>query len=401
MDYRARIFRELQQLGDLPPPTDEAIAHSEKLDHYLRHLATENGGTLFFDEFMEAVLYAPQLGYYEAGATKFGPAGDFVTAPEISSLFGACLAHQIIELFKAGATKQILEFGAGSGALAESMLAELALLDALPDRYLILERSADLSARQAQRLASWQAKGVKVEWLSRMPSHFNGLIVANEVLDAMAVKVWRYHNNTLEEQAVEPRDDGWQKVWHAPSTSLQQWFSALPEPLRSTLPDGYTSEANLQQDGWIRTLGAQLNTGAILVIDYGFPQHEYYHPQRPGTLMCHYRHHAHSEPTYLLGLQDITAHIDFTSLAKSASAVDLTVAGYIDQANFLTNCGLTNIMTRKAGNDLNQMARLAQQAKLLLLPSEMGELFKVMMLTKNLPQHSWLGFMHGDRRHRL
>jgi SAM-dependent MidA family methyltransferase len=401
MNYAERIARDLRRLGSVPHPSAEAIRHGERVDAHLRALADQNGGSLPFDRFMEEALYAPGLGYYAAGATKFGGAGDFVTAPEMSPLFGACMAQTVRDAWEQGADRNILEIGPGTGLLAVSILDALHDDQCPPAQYMMLERSAELRERQRATLATRRHADPRLEWLDDLPDGFSGVIVANEVLDAMACAVWKWSQGQLLELHASPAKDGWKELWLPANPELQAWFDALRSVLREPIPDGYISEAHLQATGWIKTLASVADRAVVLLADYGFPRHEYYHPQRPGTLMCHYRHHAHDQPFLLPGLQDITCHVDFTAIAETASEAGWHVAGYTDQASFLMNTGITNRMTSMAAGDPERMVRLAQQAKMLMLPSEMGELFKVMALTRGLPHRPLLGFTTSDRRARL
>ncbi len=386
-------------ISALPPPTPEALAHSQRLLASIRQAIDQTNGLISFAEFMRLALYAPGLGYYSAGTRKFGAAGDFVTAPELSPLFSQCLARQCQPVLAQLTEGVILEFGAGSGLMAAEILKELARLQCLPTRYYILELSAELRQRQQATLTLHTPELYSlVHWLDSLPSQpLQGIVLANEVLDAMPV-----HRFQLEAQEVLEffvgYDQTQQLVWHLlPTPQLQ--LREMVESLRPQLPVPYVSEVNLMIPGWLQAVADILSKGLILLIDYGFPRNEYYHPQRhQGTLMCHYRHYAHTEPLILVGLQDLTAHVDFTAVAEAAQAAGLQVAGYTSQANFLLACGLTGLLANYAGNDSTYL-RLAQQVKTLILPSEMGELFKVLALTRQL-DIPLLGF-ERDERERL
>lgn len=379
----------------LPLPSPEATAHSQRLTDVIIQKITAAGGILSFAEFMNYALYTPGLGYYSAGARKFGAEGDFVTAPEISPLFSQCLAVQCYQIMTALGGGTLLELGAGSGRMALELLRELERLHCLPENYFILEPSADLKQRQ-QRLLEDNLSAplmARIQWLDRLPTvPITGIILANEVLDAMPVQRFQIQGQTVAEYGVV--HDGSEFMWQflpTPADGLQTAVSTL------ALPDGYVSEMNLRLSAWIHSLAESLVKGAILLIDYGFPRREYYHPQRAqGTLMCHYRHQAHDNPLILVGLQDITAHVDFTAVAEAASIAGLHVAGYTQQANFLLACGLVErLTTYNTPGALTTYLRYAQQAKLLLLPSEMGELFKVIALTREFDT-PLLGFAQDE-----
>lgn len=400
MSHRERLQRQLHRLNPrLPLPSDEAIGHSERLQQQTAaQLASQ---PLPFSAFMADVLYAPGLGYYSAGATKLGAAGDFVTAPEISPLFARCLARQCAEVLRTMDAGELLEFGAGRGVMARDILLELANLNALPSRYLIVEVSADLRQRQQQTLADLPAElANRVVWLDVLPSQFNGVVLANEVLDAMPVTLWRRQHGQLSEMAVTITADGdfgWTEL--PASAALQQWFASLPTELTADWPDDYLSEFHPLQAGWLQSLGRMLQRGVVLLIDYGFPRHEFYHPDRSrGTLMCHYRHHAHPDPLVLPGLQDLTAHVDFTAVAEQALAAGLDVLGYCHQAGFLQSLGLLEMAMQI--DDEREQIIAAQALKRLLMPHEMGELFKVIALGKDMAE-PLTGFALYDMRERL
>ena len=333
------------------------------------------GGWISFARYMELALHAPGMGYYARGARQFGAEGDFVTAPELGALFGRTLARQLQAL-----PGPILELGAGSGALAEALLQEL-------DRdYWILETSSPLRERQAQRLGS------RVRFLERLPERFRGVIVANEVVDAMPVHAVAWRANGVMERGVT-RDLKWEE---RPATG-----TVLNEAKAIDVPAPYESELGLAARGWMRTLGAQLEQGVILIIDYGFPRHEYYHPQRSmGTLMCHTRHRAHGDPFLHPGQQDITAHVDFSALAGAAREAGLDVIGYATQAQFLVNCGITEVLAQANLDNALHYAPIAAEAQQLLSPAEMGELFKVLAVGRGV-NTPLLGFSRGDRSHTL
>ena len=343
---------------------------------------------------MQQALYTPGLGYYSAGMRKFGADGDFVTAPEISPLFAQCVARQCQQVLANFESGVILEFGAGSGIMAVDILKALQELDCLPANYFILEVSSDL---QQQQKIMFQAQAPQflplIEWLSELPTEpLQGIILANEVIDAIPVKRFNVQEDNVAELYVTYDDDSfrWQEQVTKNET-LKQIVTDLE------LPVGYISEVNLAMPAWIQSISNILEIGMVLLIDYGFPSKEFYHPQRDqGTLMCHYRHHSHVDPLILVGLQDITAHVDFTAVAEATVNANLHVAGYTTQANFLLACGLADILFSLNPDDKQNYLPQAKQAKTLILPSEMGELFKVMSLTKNL-DISLLGFSKDER----
>ena len=379
----------------LPIPSAEALGHSQSLVSRLREEIAQNDSWIDFARYMTLTLYAPGLGYYSGGAQKFGIAGDFVTAPEISPLFAQCLAGQVAQVI--GETQgELLELGAGTGRLALELLLELQRLGSLPTRYRILEVSAHLREVQRQTLVMQLPPELyaRVEWLEQLPSSFDGVVLGNEVLDALPVHL-------------VGRDDGIFERGVACKDNTFTWAdrSDLPAKLRATverlpLPDDYLTEVCLAATALLASLAQMLRSGLILFVDYGFPQREYYHPQRDhGTLMCHYRHQAHGDPFVYPGLQDITAHVDFTAVAEAGVAHGLRLAGYTTQAQFLINCGITERLARSPA-DSSAYLQLASQAQKLLSPAEMGELFKVLALTKAY-DGPLLGFSRGDKSHTL
>ena len=384
----------------LTQPTNEEQIHSELLSTYIRQEMEQAGGRLAFDRFMELCLYAPGLGYYVAGARKFGEEGDFVTAPEISSLFGFCLARQCAQVLEEIGSGELFEFGAGTGAMAADILAELEQLDCLPERYLILELSPELKSRQQDTLQQ-RVPGLahKVQWLDQLPDPgFKGVVLANEVLDAMPVQRFRIESGQILEQFVVWEDGRFGSFWDVPVThGLTEEVEALGlEP-----DDGFESELNLRANSWVQELGALVDAGAVILVDYGHSGTEYYHPQRSeGTLMCHYRHRAHTEPLFLPGLQDITAHVDFSAIAEAGLKAGFDVAGYSTQAYFLMGCGLESMLIGSDPNDVDAHMGLVQEIKRLTLPTEMGERFKVLGLSKKL-QQPMMGFCMRDQRERL
>lgn len=381
----------------LPEPDADARAHGARVEAMLARHIHDAGGWLPFDAWMQAALYAPGLGYYSAGSAKFQREGDFTTAPETSPLFGRALAPQVAQILEASRSCAVLEFGAGSGALAAALIPALQALGLAVD-YRILELSADLRARQQSRLSPW---GGQVQWLDALPAAFEGCVLANEVLDAMPVTVFQWDaqgNPELLGVECDPQIHGPNPFRWSPRPAPADVASLIGTRM-PPLP-GYRSEINPQAEAWVRDLGRWLRRGAALLIDYGFPRTEYYHPQRlQGTLMCHFRHHAHDQPLILAGLQDITAHVDFTAMADAALEGSLDVLGYTSQARFLMNAGLTDLI-RLPGEDPALRARQLAAVNTLLSEAEMGELFKVLAVGRGL-DGPLLGFARGDRRDRL
>ena len=384
----------------LPPPSDIALAHSRSVQTMIRDKIHAAGGWISFEQFMNLALYTPGMGYYSSGATKLGSAGDFVTASEISSLFGRTLAQQVIQIYRQTSQTDLLEFGAGSGKLALDLLFELEKSDALPGKYFILEVSAELRQRQQMLLADKAPHLVHlVEWLEQLPAQFNGIILANEVLDAMPVHMVAWHNNELFERGViwQNGQFAWQdrpiqniELHHAASQ-----LTSLINP-HNDVAFTYVSEINLAATHFMRSLANIMQQGIILLIDYGFGRDEYYHPQRSqGTLMCHYRHHAHDDPFFLPGLQDITSHVDFSAISAAAENTELVLLGYTTQAYFLINCGITEILAQTPVEDTNNYLPQANQLQKLVSPAEMGELFKVIVFGKNFSE-PLIGFKNGD-----
>jgi SAM-dependent MidA family methyltransferase len=386
----------------LPVPSPDALAHSQRVTAYLRSLIDGAGGWIPFSRFMEAALYAPGLGYYAAGAMKFGAAGDFVTAPELTPLFGRSLAHAIAPVLApcpgGGRTGgDLLEVGAGSGRLAADLLGELEKLNTLPTRYCILEVSADLRERQQETIArALPHLAERVLWLDALPTHFSGAILGNEVLDALPVELvhWTEEGPRVRGVALEGEAFAWQDRPIA-DPALRARAEAL------NLAPGYLSEINLAAGALIASLARSLDHGLILMIDYGFGESEYYHPQRHmGTLRAHYRHHALDDPFYLPGLCDLTAHVDFSAAARAGTAAGLELAGYTSQAGFLLGSGLADLLMQTPVADATAYLPQANAVQRLVSPAEMGELFKVIALTKGKAA-PLAGFARGDRRHSL
>ena len=371
---------------ELPLPDPQALAASRAL---LGRIAAElgaSGNWISFARYMELALHEPGLGYYAAGARKLGAGGDFVTAPELSPLFARTLARQIGELLEPG--DAVLEFGAGSGLLAEVLLSELEGV-----KYEILETSPELRERQQQRL------GNRVQWLDRLPQKFRGVMLANEVADAMPVHALAWTRDGIRERGVCANEG--QLAWS--DRAAQGAVLAAAREIDVAIPPSgrYESELALFARAWMRSLGRFLERGAILVIDYGFPGREFFHPQRSmGTLACHYRHHVHGDPFFVPGLQDITAHVDFSALGRAAAEAGLKVLGYASQAQFLVNCGITDLLAEENPADAKRYLPAAAAAQKLLSPAEMGELFKVLAVGRGIDA-PLLGFSSGDRSHAL
>lgn len=383
----------------LPTPDPDASLHSRRLQVHIADAIADAGGWISFARFMELALYAPGLGYYSGGARKFGAAGDFVTAPELTPAFAQSLATQVVQIMAVSAP-QILEVGAGSGRLAADLLAELAQRGATPERYQILELSGELRERQRQTIAATVPHLLaRVHWLDTLPSHLDGLVLANELLDAIPAHLVRWQDDTIAERGVSLGDDGFEWVERPATGAVLARARELSGNV--TAGEGYLSEIGLAAAAWTASWAAILGRGALLLIDYGFPRREFYHPQRnEGTLMCHYRHHAHPDPFFLPGLQDITVHVDFTAIAEAGTEAGLDFLGYTNQATFLLNCGLTDVLARTPATDAARYLPLANAVHKLISPAEMGELFKVIALGRGIDE-PLVGFAAGDQSSKL
>lgn len=409
----------------LPEPDEQAKKHSQLLSQRIQSACRASDGWIRFADFMNIALYEPALGYYSGGLQKFGQKGDFITAPEVSPLFGQCLANQIAEVMRnsdrasenkvsaamAGAGKTsddkpyVIEFGAGSGVLAADILLQLERLQSLPESYCIIELSSELKQRQKETLEAKAGHLLnKVEWLDQLPEAVNNaVVVANEVLDAMPVECFRV---VEKEGAVESLMLGFE------NNALVSRYKPAPDNIRKKLaeielrsefqfPENYKSEYNPAIYGWLSALAEKIDKLIILLIDYGYNEKEYYHADRDnGTLMCYYQHRAHDDYLWWPGLQDITAFVDFTDVAYSALDLGMDVSGYTTQAAFLLANGLSELHAAQVSDEVQQQIKLSQQIKTLTLPSEMGERFKVMALTKNY-EESLAGFSMLDLRNRL
>ena len=395
----------MQKLS-LPLPAPDALAASHALQHIIIDEIHQHQGWIPFSRYMELALYAPDLGYYSGGATKLGKDGDFTTAPEMSPLFGATLAHLAANIFTQ-TSAQVMEFGAGTGKLARDFLTECQFSGITIDRYFIVELSGELRARQEDLLQDFP----QVTWLQEMPVSFSGLVIGNEVLDAMPVDL------------VMKTEQGWCELGVALADACADgeteprllYRERACDPARlaqipqiNELPQAYMTEVHAVATGFMHSLARMLKAGqaesgrgsAAILIDYGFPANEYYHPQRnEGTLMCHYRHHSHPDPFYLPGLQDITAHVDFTAMAKAALAGGLDLLSYTSQAAFLLESGIANLLARQSPEQVMAYLPQANALQKLVSPAEMGELFKVLVVGNgvDLPD----GLLRHDRCHRL
>ena len=382
----------------LPIPSAAALAHSAQLVERLQHKIHQHGGAISFYEFMQTALYEPGLGYYVAGLRKIGAEGDFVTAPEISPLFSHSIANQCAQLLTELPNSSILELGAGSGRMAAQILLRLEQLACLPEYYFILDLSPDLQARQRETLAADVPHLLsKVQWLNRLPTApFQGVILANEVLDAMPVELFTVTDAGIATVQVVVQPEGFSFT-----TDDSQQAADIEKLLANDLVLPYTSEFNPALAACIHSLADCLAAGALLLIDYGYERADYYQPERnQGTLVCHYQHRVHANPLIYPGLQDITASVDFTAVAEAGLAAGLDLAGYTTQAAFLLNCGLEDLFIAALQTNPQASYHLAQQIRTLSLPAEMGERFKVMALTKGFTP-PLLGFRLGDRQHRL
>ena len=380
----------------LPLPDSDALAASQALQQLIAAEIEQQGGAIAFSRFMELALYAPRLGYYSGGAAKLGSDGDFTTAPEITPLFGAALARAAAAII-AQSAPNIIEFGAGTGKLARDVLTALSEQGVQVDSYTIIELSGELRARQQEALKDFP----QVRWLDGFPEAFSGVVLANEVLDAMPIELVVKTAAGWRRQMVTVEDGRFTYVQQEPDAALaEQLARQIPEA--DTLPEGYLTEIHPVACGFMASLARMFagGKGAAFLFDYGFPAHEYYVDQRMGgTLMCHYRHHAHPEPFYLPGLQDITAHVDFTAMALAAQDAGLEVLAYMNQASFLLGCGIGELLLRTSPEDAVRYLPQSKAVQKLVSPAEMGELFKVLAvgLDVELPE----AIVRADRSHRL
>ena len=383
----------------LPEPGKEAIAHSQRVFDSIQAIIKEAGDKISFQDYMQAALFEPELGYYRCGTEKFGALGDFITAPEVSPLFGQSLARFIEQT---SVTNQVLEVGAGSGRLAISILKALQQKSRLPDTYYILELSTELRERQRQNLTAELPEYVEhVVWLDALPENFSGVVIANELLDAMPVTRFKLEDNSVLEEFVTCSEErlGYS---YLPSSNqrLLERINELKQQTNIDEIEPYLSEVNFIAEDWIKSLADRLESAVVLIIDYGYPRSAYYHSQRHmGTLICHYQHRAHPDPLILPGIQDITAHIDFTAIADAALECGMDVVGFATQAHFLLNLGLLDLLDVDE-QTLQDFLQASGEVKRLTLPGEMGESFKVMAFCKNYDD-AVVGFEQHDIRHLL
>lgn len=364
----------------LPAPPPEAAAHSAQLAEHIANTICDEGGWIPFSRYMELALYAPGLGYYAAGARKFGAEGDFVTAPELTPMFARCIAMQALQVLEATGG-DILELGPGSGALAADLFEELNAQGKAPKRYLLLEVSPELQARQRERLEKRFPGDIdRFVWIDRLPEKIRGLVIANEVLDVVPFSMVRRSGDEILERGVIVSEAGF-AFDDAPLPD-----GDLKRRAQAVFPPGdydYLSEVGLAAEGLVRTIASSLESGVALFIDYGFPEREFYHPQRSmGTMRCHYRHRFHGDPFFMPGLQDITAHVDFTAMARAADSGGAEIYGFTTQAYFLISCGLAVLVS--SGDPTATLSRLKGTSVVhrLINPAEMGELFKVLAIGK-------------------
>ncbi|SCK09925.1 class I SAM-dependent methyltransferase [Vogesella sp. LIG4] len=382
----------------LPEASADALAVSHTLARTIAAEIADRDGWMPFSRYMELALYAPGLGYYTAGSRKFGEAGDFITAPELTPLFAQCLARQLAELLPQTAG-HIVEFGAGSGRLAADLLLALQELGCEPASYSIVDLSPDLIERQQATIATLPPTlAAKVRWLPTLPDSVDGILLGNEVLDAMPVElVLRNAGKQLQQRGVTVRDGA---LCFEDRAFDDPQLAALADALLPDIPD-YVSEISLANRGFIRTLAGVLTRGAMLMIDYGHSAGEYYHPERSmGTLLGHYRHHTLHDPFYLPGLMDLTTHVDFSAVAQAGIDAGLDLIGYTSQAQFLVNAGITGLLSHLDAANIKDYLPVAKAAQRLLSPQEMGETFKVIGFGKQVGI-DWLGFSQGDRCYTL
>ncbi|OHC63705.1 MAG: hypothetical protein A3H93_04750 [Rhodocyclales bacterium RIFCSPLOWO2_02_FULL_63_24] len=395
--------------AELPQPSADARAASQALTHLIAAEIEHAGGWMSFARYMELALYAPGLGYYSGGSHKFGAEGDFLTAPELTPLYGRALARQVAQIL-AASQPLVMEAGAGSGRLAADLLPALDALGCAPERYRILELSGELRARQQATLAADAPQFLdRVEWLDELPERFSGCLLGNEVLDAMPTHALRWDTEGAVPEVLERGvglNDGHLVTAECPASGA---LLAAAKALPVVAP--YRSEISLAARAWVTEMARRLDRGALLLIDYGLPRHELYHPQRDGgTLRCHYRHRVHEDPFWFPGLSDITSHVDFTAVAEAGFDAGLEVLGYTSQANFLINCGIGELLLHRSGSDNPASGvgagsaatdlRARGAVNVLISPNEMGELFKVIALGRGVPG-ALLGFSRSDRVHAL
>ncbi len=388
----------------LPPLSPELTEHSDQLKAKIAVEIKSAGGVIPFSRFFELAMYTPNLGYYSAGLHKFGEAGDFVTAPEISPLFSRTLAQQLEPVLAQCNQPKILEFGAGSGTMAAEILRELEKQDQLPAQYLILELSGTLRTVQQEKLEKEVPHLLdRVVWLDQLPEEkFQGAVLANEVLDAIPFErfVWRNQQAMQIGVALDKSSESSKFVWQETGKPLNAQLSDDLQKTLQQLPDGYLSEIRPAVSPWIGSVADALEQGIALLMDYGYDRHDYYRPERDGgTLKCFFRHHTHDDPLQYIGLQDVTAHVDFTAVAEAADAAGLEVAGYTSQMWFLLSGGITELAAEEPQDELQQQLMNSQAIQKLTMPAQMGEIIKVMALTRNIELP--MSFTMQDLRHFL
>ena len=388
-------------MTDLPVPDEQRIAQSESLCALLRDRIGERG--ISFAEYMHCALYEPGLGYYAGSLRKFGAGGDFVTAPELSPLFARCVARQAQQVLATLGGGNVLEFGAGTGALAADMLLALDALHSLPPSYYILEVSGDLRGVQYNTIEARAPHLLsRVEWLDNWPDAFCGFAVGNEVLDAMPVERFRWYGGDVQQSRVQIFNGGLQESFVAADTSLRERISHIRADIEAEWPEDYISEVNCLLQPWFESFADATQSAAMLLLDYGYPRREFYHPTKfSGTLRCYYQQRAHDNPFFYPGLQDITAHVDFTAVAEAGTHADMMLEGFTSQRQFLVNCGLADIAESEiSAADESQRYAISQQVQKLTLPAHMGESFNAIGFSKNLPK-AMVGFTQGDQSFRL
>jgi len=390
------------QTLDLPTPTIDEVEHSLKLSELIKQEIADAGGWIDFEHYMRLALYAPGLGYYTAGAQKFGEQGDFITSPEISPLFAQTLANPVAKLLAKIPAAKIIEFGAGSGKLAADLLLALQALKKLPDEYLIIELSAELQQRQRETILQKAPDLLdRVQWLSQLPeTSINAIVIANEVLDAMPVKRFTLKDKKVKLLGVEVCEQALKLSYKEADEKIKDKVDLLEIEIDNA-DLVYSSEINLQIRPWVKSLSQCINMGAVYLIDYGYPRSEYYSEERHmGSFLGYYRHRSIDAPLWYPGLQDLTAFVDFTEVAEAAIENGFDVDGFTSQGNFLINAGLAETVENiKTDTDIQRL-QLVQQMKTLSLPGEMGERFKVMGLSKGLDENV-PGFELRDFRYRL
>ena len=403
--HRPDAQQRQREASALPTPDADALAHSARVDELIRAQIAGNGGAIPFSRFMELALYAPGLGYYSAGASKFGESGDFVTAPELGPIFAACVAESVAPVFQQlGPQARFFELGGGTGAFAEVALKRLIELDALPDRYCILEPSAQLRHRQRERLQERLVPPLfeLVEWLDGpFDDEWDGVLFANEVIDALPTPRFAIEAGEVYEEHVAVEGGELTRVLRPADAFLGNAVRHLERQLGREFEHGYRSEALPQLPYWVQAVSGGMRNGAMLFVDYGYSRGEFYLPERSdGTLRAFYRHRMHAEPLLWPGLQDLTASVDFTALAEAGVAAGFDFAGYCSQASFLLGNGLAGVLERieRIADEGERMKR-TQEVKRLTLPSEMGERFQVMGFEKGVEFGA--AFLVGDLSFRL